>query len=347
MLVDVHSHVTPFEFPACPGDASRARWPCMHRPVDAETVVMQVGGKPFRKLDRRSWDGDARVADMDRDGVAVQVLSPMPELLSYWMPLADGETLCQCVNEQIATMLAAQPRRFRGLGAVPLQSPERAAGLLARLKRDFGFCGVEIGSNINGLMLGDARFEPFYAEAEALGMAVFVHALHPVSTQHIESTPLYTGCVGFPLDVAMAAASLMTSGTLDKFPRLRIGFSHGGGALGSILGRLDVGWEKTGESDGGVTRRPSELARALFYDSNVYAPRYLRYIVDHMAPGRVFLGTDYPYDIMQRDPRGFIEALGYRGAAKDSLHSGAAAAFLGECFDPECGGDARADQLEA
>ena len=327
-FIDVHSHVTPLSFPEAPSGEARARWPCMRCEAGVHTVMM--GDAPFRKLDARSWDVGRRIDDMDRDGVDMQVLSPMPELLSYWLPRADAAGLCDWTNHQIAEMIAAAPRRFRGLGAVPLQDPAAAAAALRRVKADYGLAGVEIGSNINGQMLGDPAFDPFWAAAEAEGMAVFVHALHPIAARPLAPNPLFTAFALFPIDVAMAAASLLMAGIPDRFPRLRIGFSHGGGALASILGRLDTGWHHTDGYGGKLSRRPSEAARGLFYDSNVYAPDQLVHLCTSIAPGQVFAGTDYPYDIMQLDPASFIGTLGLDADAHDSLRVGAASAFLNE-----------------
>jgi aminocarboxymuconate-semialdehyde decarboxylase len=225
-------------------------------------------------------------------------------------------------------MIAAAPARFKGLGAVPLQDPPAAAAILPRLRDDFGLSGVEIGSNINGVMLGDDRFDVFWQAAEDQGMAVFVHALHPVAVKSIEASPLFAAFVGFPIDVAMAAASLMTSGTFTRYPRLRIGFSHGGGALGSILGRLDKGWSSGGRYGIENMCKPSDQARRLFYDSNVYDPAYLRYLATRIAPGQVFIGTDYPYQIMQEAPVDFVAKVGLGDADLQRLLVGAAKTFL-------------------
>jgi len=327
-VIDVHSHVTPLQFPEAPNDGSRSRWPCM-RCVSPQEATVLIGDTPFRKLDDRSWNIDRRLDDMSRDGIAMQVLSPMPELLSYWMDPRDAMLVCDAANHQIAEMVAAAPNRFRGMGSVPLQDPDLAAELLPRLKRDFGLSGVEIGSNINGLMLGDERFEPFWAAAQAEGMAVYVHALHPVAAKPIAATPLFTAFTLFPIDVAMAVASVLMAGVIDRHPGLRLGFSHGGGALGALLGRLDVGWSKTSGFGGKALHPPSEVARRLFFDSNVYDPSYLRHLVATL-PGRVFVGTDYPYEIMQEDPVRFVGALGLDPDALASLHVGAASLFLDE-----------------
>jgi aminocarboxymuconate-semialdehyde decarboxylase len=328
-FVDVHSHVTPLTFPEAPSGAARPRWPCMQCTSPVAATVM-IGQTPFRQLDNRSWATSRRIEDMDRDGVTVQVLSPMPELLSYWLAPDDAAVICDASNHQIAEMIAVAPRRFRGLGVVPLQDPQRAAAMLPRLKRDFGLAGVELGSNINGMMLGDDSLEPFWEAAEAEGIAIYIHALHPVAAKPISASPIYTAFSLFPIDVAMTAASMIMAGVPDRHPSLRIGFSHGGGTLGAMLGRLDIGWEKTDGFSGKAGLRPSEQARAFFFDSNVYDQAYLRHLATSVAPGHVFAGTDYPYEIMQQKPVEFIGTAGFGEAALASLHVGAASRFLDE-----------------
>jgi aminocarboxymuconate-semialdehyde decarboxylase len=325
-IVDVHCHVTAPDFPQVPHDGARGYWPCMRCGSPGEATVM-IGDKAFRKLDARSWDATRRIEDMERDGIALQVLSPMPELLSYWMTADDADIICDTSNHHLAEMIAGSPRRFRGLGAVPLQVPERAAAALGRLKRTFGLSGVEIGSNINGIMLGDPRFDVFWEAAQAEDMAVFVHALHPVASKPIAASPQFTAFALFPVDVAMTAASLILADVPARFPRLRIGFSHGGGALGSILGRLDQGRRMAADR---AIPQPSEQAKTLFFDSNVYDPDYLGFIIRTAFPGRVFAGTDYPYEIMQRDPAKFIRDLDATPGEIESLSIGAASLFLNE-----------------
>lgn len=331
-MIDVHCHVSPLGFPPAPSLEHGTRWPCMQCNAQAKHTLL-MGDQPFREIDSRSWEAGRRLDDMDRDGVAIQVLSPMPELLSYWLDTSAAAVLCDHVNAQIAEMTAAFPRRFRGLGAVTLQNPDSAHAQLARLQQGFGMSGVEIGSNINGWLLGDERLTPFYAAAESLDMAIFVHALHPLATAHLAVSPAYTAFAGFPVDVAMAASSLMMAGVLDRFPALRIGFSHGGGALGAMLGRLDCGWEKTGGFGGAAKTRPSHQAARMFFDSNVYDPEYLRHLVHHMAPSHIFIGTDYPYAIMQEKPAEFVNSARLDAEQRDALLWQAAQIFLNEDKD--------------
>lgn len=331
--VDCHTHVVPGRFPDYV-DASEPRWPCMVCGKDGKRVVT-FDGKPFRELDTRSWDVEQRVASMDADGVAVQLLSPMPELLSYWFAPAAAEALADFVNGFIGDMVAAAPARFRGLGMVPLQDPSRAVRMLSSLKARFGLDGVQIGSNILGVQIGDTRFEPVWAAAEDLGLSVFVHALHPLGTKDVAG-PI-GALAGFPLDTGQAAASFLLAGVMERYPRLRIGFSHGGGVLGALLGRLDQGWRLTKGFGRPGSRLPSDVAKSFFYDSNVYDPAYLRHIITKVAPGQVFLGTDYPYDIMQHDPLAYLKQVDPSVSTWVSLQYGAARRFLGVKDDDAAG----------
>jgi aminocarboxymuconate-semialdehyde decarboxylase len=328
MLIDVHCHVAPLDLPGDPAPNAGLAWPCMQC-KGTHAATLHIGNKPFRELDDRSWDVQRRCEDMDRDGVAIQVLSPMPELLSYWFPAEHAEYLADHVNAGIAEMIAKAPGRFRGLGMVPLQEPERAARYLTKIRDRFGLQGVEIGSNISGVLPGDAKFSGFFEAAEALNLAVFIHALHPLATRGVEISPEFTPLVGFPIDTAMAGASLILGGMMERYPRLRIGLSHGGGAMATLLGRLDQGWHSLPAFKARLVRSPSEQARTFFYDSNVYDQKLLQHLVRHMAPGHVFVGTDYPYAIMQIDPHAFIHGAELEAAEMTQLSSGAALEFLG------------------
>jgi hypothetical protein len=96
-LIDVHSHIVPERFPGEPSPAANARWPCMHAKNATDATVM-IGDKPFREIDSRSWSVARRMEDMDRDHVAMQALSPMPELLSYWFTPSDGLEMARWMN---------------------------------------------------------------------------------------------------------------------------------------------------------------------------------------------------------------------------------------------------------
>lgn len=301
--VDVHSHVVPPDFPAEPPGAGA--WPCLACRPDGRRVL-EFAGKPFRRLDDRSWGAAARIADMDRDGIATQIISPMPELFSYGHDPAKSAALCDAVNAATAALVAEAPRRFAGLGIVTMQQPDLAVRQLTDLRARFGLIGIEIGSNIAGVHPGDPRFHPVYEAAAALDMLVFVHAFHPLSAGSGGLASAWTPFTGFATDIGLAAASFIAHDVPARAPGLRLVFSHGGGTLAAMLGRLDRGFEATGGFGGTLSRPPREVAAAFRYDSNVYDPALLLHLATTVAPGRVMLGTDYPYDIMQADPLAYL-----------------------------------------
>lgn len=331
--IDIHTHIVPAEFPAYAGkhvtQHGGALWPQMAAAHDCHHKNVMIDGKNFRTVTDECWDVDRRAEGMAHMNIARQVLSPMPELLSYWLPLEDAVPLLRHVNDTIAGMVARAPDKFFGLGGVPMQDPDVAARELERLMRD-GFRGVEIGSNVNGAALGDPKFDVFFAAAEQLGAAIFVHALHPSGKERIVGPPALMAYIGFPLDTAYCIASLMTGGTLTKYPRLRLAFSHGGGAFASILPRLAHGWKIKPEFAERIGVSPFEHARKLFYDTAVYDVPTLGRLIDTFGVNTLCIGTDFPFDIYERHPTDAVAALKLSDGDVKLLHHDNAMRFLGE-----------------
>jgi aminocarboxymuconate-semialdehyde decarboxylase len=240
--------------------------------------------------------------------VSRQALSPMPELLSYWLPMPDGGALIRYLNEQIAAMVARAPERFVGLGAVPLQDVDKAVEELQYVKK-LGFAGVEIASHVNGVSIGDARFEPFFAAAEQLGAAVFVHALRPAGQERIVGA-FTEQAVCFPGDIALACASMITGGIAARHPRLRIAFSHGGGAMAMLLPRLVHAWKAIPKARESLTESPAETAKRFFYDHLVFDPAAVKFLVASFGASQVLIGSDYPFNMGDPDPLGTLEKAG-------------------------------------
>ncbi|MDP2409149.1 MAG: amidohydrolase family protein [Pseudolabrys sp.] len=331
--IDIHTHIVPAEFPAYAGahrtEFGGKQWPQMAAGCDCHHKNVMIDGKNFRTVTDECWDIGRRAEAMAQMNIARQVLSPMPELLSYWLPLEDALPLNRHVNDSIAAMVAQAPDKFIGLGGVPMQDPDVAARELERLMRD-GFRGVELGSNINGAALGDPKFDVFFAAAEELGAAIFVHALHPAGKERIVGPPGLMAYIGFPLDTAYAIASLMTGGTLTRYPKLRLAFSHGGGAFASILPRLARGWDIKPEFAERIGVSPFEHARKLYYDTLVYDPHTLRHLIDTFGVRQLCIGTDFPFDIHDRTPVESVAALNLSDGELKLLHHDNAMRFLGE-----------------
>ena len=303
MLVDAHAHLLPRDYPA---DAP-ACFPQMEPIEDSTDRLLVFGPTRFRARDV-FFAAEKRLAAQDASGVDAEVLTPMPPLLRYDLPAADGLALARHVNDVTAQMCAAEPGRLIGLGMVPMQDPDASAAELTAV-RDLGLAGVEIASNVLGGSIGAERFVPFFSEAARLGLAIFVHAM-PAATDRLPPRAMGTYVVG--LEGAMAAASLITGGTAAKVPDLRIAFSHAAGGFPLMLPRAQYFWSGSWNEEPKVPERavmpddgpsPVEFARRFYYDSLVFDRRALRFLVDYLGPDRLLVGSDFPA-MPREDPAG-------------------------------------------
>lgn len=294
MLIDTHAHLLPAGYPA---DAP-ACFPRM-APIQGDTArTLEFGAMRFRARDV-FFDAERRLEAQAATGVDAEVLTPMPPLLRYDLPVADGLALARHVNEFTATFCQTDPARLFGFGMVPLQDPDLAAEELQAV-RDLDLLGVEVASGVLGASIGDERFLPFFAEASRLGLAVFVHAM-PAPTDRLPASAMGTYVVG--VEGAFAAASMIAGGTAAKCPDLRIAFSHGAGGFPLTLPRAQYFWGGTWNEEPPVKDRaiapqdgpsPLEYARRFYYDTTVFDRRALRYLVDLLGADRLLVGSDFP-----------------------------------------------------
>lgn len=330
--IDTHTHIVPGAFPAYAGRLADVRWPSMAEAQPCHRHVM-LSGSVYRTVSHQCWDATVRVADMDATGVERQVLSPMPELLAYWLTPEDGRTLARFLNDTLATLVQAAPARFLALGAVPLQDVDAAIGELRSAIEDFGLAGVEIGSNVNGVPIGDPRFLPFFEAAQDLGAAIFVHALRPAGMDRLVGPPALEQTVAFPGEIGLAAMSMITGGTIARLPGLRIAFSHGGGSLQVQVPRLHHAWQGFGLLRDAMPEGPTALARRMYYDDLLYDARAIRALIELVGDTQVMVGTDYPFAIMDKDPGGRLDSLAVDDAVRERLSRGNALRWLGRDAD--------------
>jgi aminocarboxymuconate-semialdehyde decarboxylase len=303
VLVDAHAHLLPRDYPPDAPDC----FPRMEA-VDGETARALVFGAMRFKARDVFFDAERRIEEQEASGVDVEVLSPMPPLLRYDLPPADGLSLARYVNEFSATLAATDPARFLALGMVPLQDPDAAAAELKAIK-DQGLVGVEIASNVLGASIGDETFEPFWAEAERLDLPVFVHAM-PSPTPRLPMSAMGTYVVG--VEGAFAAASMVTGGIAARHPDLRVSFSHAAGGFPLMLGRAQYFWGGSWNEEPVDLARavmhddgpsPLEYARRFYYDSMVFDRRALRFLVDLLGADRLLIGSDFPA-MLREEPAG-------------------------------------------
>lgn len=324
--VDTHAHVIPENFPRYLGASIPADWPSM-APAQACHRSVMISGKVYRTVSDKCWDTARRLADLDLMGLQLQAISPMPELLSYWMAPPDGAQLSRFLNEHIASMVAESDGRLTGLGMVPLQDLDLALAELRWLMQNPGFSGVEIGSNVNGVPMGDLCFDPFFEACEALGAAVFVHALRPTGMDRLVGPPPLQQVLAYPTDVGLAAASVLTTSLIERRPGLRIAFSHGGGTL-ALLPRLEQACRVFPALKEGIAVSPTAQARKLFYDTLVFDAPTLQHLAAKFGASQLMVGTDYPFNFHDSAPVGSIRQAGFDAATADLLLYANAERFL-------------------
>jgi len=298
-------------------------------PVDACHRQVIIDGKNYRTVSDKCWTTSRRLADFADMGLALQAISPMPELLSYWLKAEVAAVLVRYLNDQIAAMVAESGGQLIGLGAVPLQDIDLAIKELEYLRRTPGFAGVEIGSNINGVVIGDLRLDPFFEACEALDMAVFVHALRPTGMDRLIGPPPLQQVLAYPTDVGLAAASALTSNLILRRPRLRMAFSHGGGTLAMLLPRLEQAISVFPALRESVLQSPTAQARQFFYDTLVFDEATLKHLLHCFGDTQLMIGTDYPFNFHDDQPVARLEAASLTPDALQRMTEGNARRFLG------------------
>lgn len=294
-IIDVHTHAIDAEMPDFGAAYPQDCWPSLQR-TDETGAWLAFGGRRYRRIDHRSWSTTARLADMDRYGVAVQVLSPIPVTLCYRACAHGAAELAALQNDFFARVTSRHPDRFTALGAVALQDPDRAVDELRRCMQTRGFLGVEIGTRVADVELADPSLDRFFGVAAELGAFILVHPSDQDVPARVRELGLGFGA-GMPVETTLAAAALLAGGALARRPVARICLAHGGGALPALIGRLDKAAVMAGIPVDSP-ELPSRLVRRLWCDSLTYRDTALHEAVDVFGSGNVVFGSDYPFAAM-------------------------------------------------
>ncbi len=330
--VDVHAHVAVPAIEALlagePGYAEQQR-------TDARTAgetSIAYNRAHFGQLIPRLTDLEARLAAMDKAGVDVQAVTPVPQSHA-WAGRALAERIVAVTNESVATFCAREPGRLLPVGTVALQHPDLAVAQLRHAVTALGMRGVQVSTAAAPDMeLDDPRLAGFWAAAEELGTAVLIHPWGCTLGSRLNAYYLFN-TVGNPAETALALSRVIFSGLLERHPGLKIWSAHGGGYLPSYIVRADHAWHA--RQDARTTRLPpSELLRRTFTDSLVYTPRQLRHLVAVMGPGQVTLGSDYPFDMGVDDPVDRLTAAGLDDDTVTAIRGGNAVRLLGPLPGP-------------
>jgi aminocarboxymuconate-semialdehyde decarboxylase len=296
-------------------------------PYDADNAVCEVAGVAYRPFPRGGHDIERRFKDMDAAEVDVHLLSAAPQTWLYGQEAAVGVTASAIQNDEIARLVKEHPERFSGITTLPMQAPDKAADELRRAMRKLGLHGAMIGSNIGGKNLDDPSFEPLWAAAEELDAFMMIHPGNVAGADRLRS--YYLGnLIGNPLDTTIAGACLIFGGVLERHPKLNFIMSHGGGFIPYQGGRWVHGWEVRPEPKVHVKHSPAPYLDRFLYDTILHAKAPLEFLISSVGANRVFLGSDYPYDMGTGECVRQVRAANISAADRDIILGGHAAKIL-------------------
>ena len=307
LKIDIHTHILPKNWPNLKERYGYGGFVQLEHCSGCSRML--IDGEHFRDVTKNCWDPNTRIEECDKTEVDVQVLSTVPIMFSYWAKPKDTADLSMILNDHIADLVAEFPKRFIGLGTLPMQDADLSIKELTRLKEIKGIAGVQIGSHINGWNLDDSRIFPILEAAQDLDLSVFVHPWQMLGSDRMNLYWL-PWLVGMPAETALSICSLIFGGVFEKLPNLRIAFAHGGGAFPSIIGRLEHGYNVRPDIVATHNKHnPRDYIGKFYLDSLVHEPSVLRYMIDLFGADCIALGSDYPFPLGEEIPGEMIKNM--------------------------------------
>ena len=317
MKIDIHTHIMPDKMPNWTKKFGYGEF--IHLEERNCKACMMKGDQVFRQVDKNTFDAVTRKEECHATGVTTQVLSTIPVLFNYWAKPHDALDTSRFFNDHIAATVSDHPDCFMGIGTVPLQDIDLSIREMERCRKELKMPGLEIGTNINGRNLSDPYFFPFYEEAEKLGCALFIHPWEMMGEKEMGKYWL-PWLVGMPAETTRAICSMIFGGVLEKFPKLRIAFAHGGGSFPYTIGRIEHGFHVRPDLvqvDNPVN--PRDYLGNFWVDSLVHDRHAFEFLMDMVGEDKICLGSDYPFPLGEHRPGELIESLNLANEIEEKL----------------------------
>jgi aminocarboxymuconate-semialdehyde decarboxylase len=307
-MIDMHAHCLPriSRDEAFAVDAERAPW--LEVEPGAASGHIMLGDRRFRPVTASLWDPHQRVAELDAQGVALQVVCATPVMFGY---------------------CAAAPARLKALAQVPLQDLDLACREASRAM-DSGCIGVQIGNHVGERDLDDEHLVQFLIHCAERHIPVLVHPWDMMGAGRMKKWML-PWLVAMPAETQLGMLSLILSGALQRIPEsLKICFAHGGGSFAWLLGRVDNAWRHRDIVRQDCPQLPSSYARRFHVDTAVFDNGALRLLTDVMGTDRVMLGSDSPFPLGEQCIGSLVrDAPHLDDADRQRMLHGNAEAFFG------------------
>mgnify|MGYP001216623928 FL=1 len=326
LKIDIHTHILPKNWPNLKERYGYGGFVQLEHCSGCSRML--IDGEHFRDVTKNCWDPHTRIEECDKYEVDVQVLSTVPVMFSYWAKPKDTADLSMILNDHIADLVTEFPKKFIGLGTLPMQDADLSIKELTRLKEIQGIAGVQIGSHINGWNLDDPRIFPILEAAQDLDLSVFVHPWQMLGSDRMNLYWL-PWLVGMPAETALSICSLIFGGVFEKLPKLRIAFAHGGGAFPSIIGRLEHGYNVRPDIVATHNKHnPRDYIGKFYLDSLVHEPSVLQYMIDLFGADCIALGSDYPFPLGEENPGEMIKNMKLEKNIVSALYADTALKWL-------------------
>jgi aminocarboxymuconate-semialdehyde decarboxylase len=326
--IDIHNHGYSKKFIDCCRRGEGERYGIRLASDSKGEALLRPDGVSFMLQPKRT-DYPAQLSQLATVGIDAIVLSTLPYVNFGACEEKTVVWACQRINDGCAEIQQQYPGRIYGMGMVPLPYGRAAAAELARATAELGLRAVQILSSIEGRDLDDSEFLPFFERAEELQTLVLVHPDVRVRRERLDKFYLQN-LIGNPLETAAAIASLIFGGVLDRFPKLKLVFAHGGGVAPGLLGRWRHGHANRPEPRSTFTGSVDEMFSRLYFDTVVYEPKVLRFLVDAMGADHMLLGTDHSGDMSSWREVPKISAMDFlTETQKEKILGGNAARLLG------------------
>ncbi|MBL7927572.1 MAG: amidohydrolase [Bacteroidia bacterium] len=322
LTIDIHTHIIPEHMPHWAQKFGYGGFINLqhHKPCCAR---MMVGDKFFREIESNCWDATVRMQQCNAHGVHVQVLSTIPVMFSYWAKPADCLEVSKFLNDHIAAIVQQHPKRFVGLGTIPLQDPQLAISELERCMQ-IGLQGIQIGSHVNEWNLNAPELFPVFEAAQRLGAAIFVHPWEMMGQEKMQRYWL-PWLVGMPAETSLAICSMIFGGIFEKLPKLKVAFAHGGGSFPATLGRIQHGFDCRPDLVAiDNPHSPTKYIGNFYLDSLVHDANTLNYLIGIFGADKIALGSDYPFPLGETIPGKLIKQMDLKpDIQKHLLHQSA------------------------
>ena len=330
MKLDIHAHILPETWPSLKEQYGYGGFIELDHFKPGRARMMRDDGTFFREIEENCWNPEAILRDMQQHSVDTMVLCTVPVLFNYWAKPEHTLDWSIFLNDHLAGVQRDYPGKFIGLGTMPMQHTGYAIEEMTRCVEKLGLPGMEIGTNVLGKNLDDESLFPIYEAAEELGAALLVHPWEMMGANRTQKYFLQW-LVGMPAETTLAICSMLFGGVFDRFPKLRVMFTHAGGAFPFTLGRISHGYHARPDlCNVNDVADPRSYVGKFWVDGITHDADALRFLIDLLGADKIAYGTDYPFPLGDLEHGRFIEEMDDLDAAtKDALLYKTALNFLG------------------